>query len=116
MARLGGFSAAARELKVTHAAITQHVRYLEDFLMVKLAFREGRGVRLTASRHALSRALKDSFETIATGIQTLQEDRDQQPLRITLTPAFAENWLMPSLVNFGQPTQISSCHLTPQQG
>ena len=100
MARLGGFSAAARELNVTHAAIAQHIRYLEDFLTVKLAFREGRGMRLTASGRALSEALKDGFQTIATGIQTLQEDRDQQPLRITLTPAFAENWLMPRLGEF----------------
>jgi LysR family glycine cleavage system transcriptional activator len=28
MARLGDFSAAARELNVTHAAISQQVRYL----------------------------------------------------------------------------------------
>ena len=47
MARLGGLSAAARELNVTHAAIAQHIRYLEDFLTVKLAYREGRGMRLT---------------------------------------------------------------------
>ena len=69
MARLGGLSAAARELNVTHAAIAQHIRYLEDFLTVKLAYREGNGMRLTPSGSDLSKALQDGFKTIAGGVR-----------------------------------------------
>ena len=53
MARLGGFSAAARELNVTHSVIAQHVRYLEEYLTVKLAYREGSGpVGALCQRHS----------------------------------------------------------------
>jgi LysR family glycine cleavage system transcriptional activator len=100
MARLGGFSAAARELNVTHAAISQHVSYLEENLTVKLAYREGSGMRLTPSGSALSKALQDGFQTIARGIRTVRADDEAPPLQITLTPAFAENCLMPRLGNF----------------
>lgn len=106
MARLGGLSAAARELNVTHAAIAQHIRYLEDFLTVKLAYRDGRGMRLTPSGSALSKALQDGFKTIAGGIRSVKVDHEARPLQITLTPGFAENWLMPRLGSFlGQPSR-----------
>jgi|SaaInlStandDraft_1057018.scaffolds.fasta_scaffold36090_2 LysR family glycine cleavage system transcriptional activator len=100
MARLGGLSAAARELNVTHAAIAQHIRYLEDFLTVKLAYREGNGMRLTPSGSDLSKALQDGFKTIAGGIRSVKADHEARPLQITLTPGFAENWLMPRLGSF----------------
>ena len=43
-ARLGGFSAAARALNVTHAAVAQQVRALEEHLGAPLIHREGRGM------------------------------------------------------------------------
>ena len=100
MARLGGLPAAARELIMTHAAIAQHIRYLEDFLTVKLAYRDGRGMRLTPSGSDLSQALQDGFKTIAGGIRSVKADHEARPLQITLTPGFAENWLTPRLGSF----------------
>ena len=43
-ARLDSFSAAARELNVTHAAIAQHVRALEDHFSQSLMERDGRAM------------------------------------------------------------------------
>jgi len=100
MARLGGLSAAARELNVTHAAIAQHIRYLENCLTVKLAYREGNGMRLTPSGSDLSKALQGGFKAIAGGIRSVKADHEARPLQITLTPGFAENWLMPRLGSF----------------
>ena len=85
---------------MTHAAISQHIRYLEDFLTVKLAYREGNGMRLTPSGSDLSKALQDGFKTIAGGIRSVKADHEARPLQITLTPGFAENWLMPRLGSF----------------
>lgn len=55
-ARLGGFSAAGRELNVTHAAVAQQVRALEGRLGVALMRREGRGLALTPETFAASRS------------------------------------------------------------
>ena len=54
-------------------------------------------MRLTASGHVLSVALKEGFQTIAQGIRTVKANRKARPLQIILRPAFAENWLMPRL-------------------
>ena len=52
-ARLGSFTLAARELFVTHAAVSRHIRELESWLAVKLFTRTGRGVKLAGVRAAV---------------------------------------------------------------
>lgn len=99
-ARLGGFSAAARELNVTHAAVAQQVRGLEASLGASLLERAGRGLALTPEGERLAAALKDGFEIIAAAVQEARAGGDGQPLRVTLTPAFASQWLMPRLGRF----------------
>lgn len=99
-ARLGGFSMAARELNVTHAAIAQHVRGLEAFFGRSLMVREGRGMELTAAGHKLASSISEGFGIIEAGVMSVQQDRENAPLKIALTPTFAENWLMPKLGGF----------------
>ena len=91
---------AAAELNVTHAAISQHLRTLEAVLEVALTRREGRTISLTEDGHRLAVALKDGFGRIEEGILELQQLRDNRPLTVSLTPSFAENWLMPRLGGF----------------
>ena len=99
-ARLGGFSAAARELNVTHAAVAQQVRGLEAALGATLLERAGRGLVLTPQGDRLAAALKDGFETISAAVEEARIGEDGRPLRVTLTPAFASQWLMPRLGRF----------------
>ena len=99
-ARLESFSAAARELNVTHAAVSQQVRALEDDLGVGLVYRDGRTMALTADGAQLADALRDGFETIQTGVRDILDRDAAQPLKISLTPAFATQWLMPRLGRF----------------
>ncbi len=103
MARLGSFSAAARELNVTHAAVAQHVRGLEAEFGTGLARRAGSGMELTEEGgHRLASALSQGgFGQIAAGgVRELRQMRGGRPLQVTLTPSFAENWLMPRLGGF----------------
>lgn len=100
MARLGGFSAAARELNVTHAAIAQHVRGLEGELGQVLVMREGRGMALTEAGRHLATSLQDGFAEIAGGVTRTREMGKDRPLQIATTPSFAENWLMPRIGAF----------------
>jgi len=99
-ARLSSFSAAGRELNVTHAAIAQHVRGLEGFFAQSLLFRQGRKMELTPSGQRLAAALSDGFLTIQAGVNDLRDETEDRPLNIALTPTFAESWLMPRLGAF----------------
>ncbi len=99
-ARLNSFSAAGRELNVTHAAIAQHVRGLENFFSQSLLYRQGRKMELTPSGQRLADQLSEGFLTIQGGVNELQAESNDRPLKIALTPSFAESWLMPRLGEF----------------
>ncbi|MCT2539759.1 LysR family transcriptional regulator [Sedimentimonas flavescens] len=99
-AREGGFSAAARRLNVTHAAIAQQVRALESDLGLSLVWREGRNLNLTPEGERLAAALEDGFGQIQSTLEALQSQKTDKPLTITLPPTFAAEWLMPRLAKF----------------
>jgi LysR family glycine cleavage system transcriptional activator len=99
VAEAGGYAPAARALNVTHAAVAQQVRGLEAILGVALVARAGRGMALTAEGADLARALTDGFGTIQAGVEALRGGQNR-PVRITLTPSFATQWLMPRLKDF----------------
>jgi LysR family glycine cleavage system transcriptional activator len=98
-ARLKSLSAAARSLNVTHAAIAQHVRTLEDHFGCPLLVREGRGMSPTVEGARLAEGLAEGFGKIASAVHDTVPDADR-PLRIAMTPSFAENWLMPAIGQF----------------
>ncbi len=99
-ARRGGYSAAARELNVTHAAIAQHVRRLEAHFGCVLMVREGAGMRPTEEGRQLAAALTEGFGVIAGAAADLADRDVAKPLRISLTPSLAANWLMPRIGDF----------------
>ena len=97
--RLGSLSAAARELNVTHAAVAQHVRQLEEQFGCPLLRREGRGMAPTPEGQILADGLGDGFQRIAAAVEAVTPDADR-PVRVSMTPSFAENWLMPVIGSF----------------
>ena len=99
-ARVGSFSAAARDLNVTHAAVAQHVRALEAHFDTILMARQGRNMVTTAEGHRLAMALAEAFTLIGAATDDLLEKAAQRPLRIAVTPSFAANWLMPRIGGF----------------
>lgn len=112
-ARHLNFSKAARELYVTHAAIAQHVRALEAEFSEPLVTRQGRGLALTPSGHALSIRLQTGFEEIAAGVDDLRRLHDDRPLNISVTPAFASNWLMPRIGSFWRAHPDIALNINP---
>ncbi|MGR3540422.1 MAG: LysR substrate-binding domain-containing protein [Hasllibacter sp.] len=99
-ARTGSLSAAGAELNVTHAAISQHVRAIEREVGATLLDRGPRGVRANEAGRALADALADGFGRIAGGVEAARRARGDGPLRVAVTPTFAENWLMPRMGRF----------------
>ncbi len=96
------FSRAAARLNVTHAAVRQQVRALEEYLGIPLAYRQGRGVRLTPEGVELARKLDVGFGAIQNGIEALTVSDASRPVQITTSPAFAVEWLMPRIAEFQQ--------------
>lgn len=99
-ARSGSLSAAARELNVTHPAISQQVRRLEAWFGVKLMERSGRGMALTPAGARLAAGLADGFGTIARIVSEVARTSEDRPIRATMTPAFAVGWFMPRIGGF----------------
>lgn len=100
VAEHGSLSQAARALNVTHPAIAQQVRALEEALGLPLVTRQGRGMALTPEGARLAAALSDGFATIAGAVAALRADQADRPVRVSLTAGFAAQWLMPRLRDF----------------
>jgi LysR family glycine cleavage system transcriptional activator len=100
VAESGSYSRAAQRLNVTHAAVNQQVKLLEQHLGIPLVIRQGRGIALTDLGQLLARELADGFETIGTAVQTIFEEEKQRPVQVSMSPAFAVEWLMPRLNDF----------------
>ena len=87
---------------MTHAAIAQHVRGLEDHFSTRLLERAGRGMAPTEAGEALAEGLNEGFGQIVMTARDLLDGQQDRPLRVSLTPTFASNWLMPRLKQFWQ--------------
>jgi LysR family transcriptional regulator, glycine cleavage system transcriptional activator len=100
VARHGGYTDAAAALNVTEAALRQHVRHLEAFLGQVLIERRGRGIALTDVGGAFAAAIRQGFDALFAAVDAILGEDTRRPLKVALTPAFAENWLLPRLGEF----------------
>ncbi len=101
------FAHAAEELGLTPTAISHQVRQLEDILGVELFRRYPRPVRLSPEGEVLFPALRDSLDRIAGAIEQLSENSQEEPLRLSVTMAFASCWLMPRLPRLREQTGLT---------
>lgn len=99
-ARHLSFSRAAVELCVTPAAVSHHIRALEDYLDCRLFDRLTRRLALTAQGKALLPVVRDSFTNIALEIRRLRADAGRRHLAVRMPPFLSAWWLTPRLNNF----------------
>jgi len=100
-ARLSSFSQAAEELHVSHSTISHHIKGLEKSLDKALFLRQNRRVILTKEAESLFHLLKNSFDDISSELAALKHSDDEnKPLNVTVTPSFANKWLIPNLRSF----------------
>jgi LysR family glycine cleavage system transcriptional activator len=101
-ARHLSLSAAASELNVTPAAVSQQVRLLELRLGEKLFLRHPRGLRLTLGGEALVPACRESFERLDRVLAEQFGKRGDQHLVIRVSLGYAREWLLNKLATFAQ--------------
>lgn len=99
-ARLSSFSRAADELNITHSTVSHHICGLEKNLGVKLFERRNRKIVLTPAGGVLFPALKKSFDTMVSALETIKSYGTSHPIKISMTPSFANMWLLPRLRHF----------------
>jgi LysR family glycine cleavage system transcriptional activator len=99
-ARLGTFVAAAAELHVSAAAVSQQVRRLERYLDTALFQRLARGLVLTDQGREYLPELSVGFDLLGQSTARLRMQRAGGVLTLTTLAAFANGWLLPRLHRF----------------
>ena len=99
-ARHESFTDAATELFVTHAAISRHLRDLEEWLGTQLFNRTGRGVELTDAGRRYGSRLTPLFDAIAEATRDTAAVGAVRQLKVTVEPSIASRWLVPRLGKF----------------
>lgn len=99
-ARLGSFVAAAAELSVSSAAVSQQVRRLEQYLDAELFQRLPHGLVLTDQGRDYLPELSAGFDLLRESTSRLRSRSTGGALTITTLAAFANGWLLPRLHRF----------------
>jgi LysR family glycine cleavage system transcriptional activator len=99
-ARLGSFVAAAAELRVSSAAVSQQVRRLESYLDTTLFERLPRGLVLTEQGRDYLPELSSGFELLRESTARVRARRADGVLTLTMLAAFANGWLLPRIHRF----------------
>lgn len=104
-ARLGSFTSAARELNLTHGAISRQIARLENWFGQPLFDRHGRGVAVTTSGNMMLMRTRDAFAVISEGGDRWRPVRGPAQVRLTVVPSVAVLWLLPRVaaLETGEP-------------
>lgn len=99
-ARHLSFTATGEELNLTQAAVSQHIKSLEQFLGQPLFVRMARSLRLTDQGRAYQRRIEPLLGRIADDTEELFGSRDTNQITIRANAAFSVLWLAPRLDGF----------------
>src|SRR3989449_959525 len=101
-ARHLNFTQAAEEMHVTHGAVSQRIKRLEELLGTPLFRRSGRGMLLTDEGRRLLERVRAAISEIAEGVEAIRPRNRDRTLTISTVPCFAAYWLLPRLADFNE--------------
>jgi LysR family glycine cleavage system transcriptional activator len=99
-ARHRNFTHAAEELHVTHGAVSQQIKALEESIGKRLFVRKAGEMRLTQDGADLLAYVAEAFSKLNEGVQNARGVASPRRLTINSHPAFAARWLVPRLPGF----------------
>lgn len=94
------FTRAAEELFVTPAALSHHVRHLENALGVTLLERLHRRIELTSAGTQLLPECTHAFKILTRALAEAGRSDDSLPLTVSVAPYFSARWITPRLSRF----------------
>jgi len=101
-ARLQNLRAAAEELSLTHGAVSQQIRGLEEQLGFELFHRRGRRIVLNAAGEALLQGVERAWVQLDEAVHAAAaaDGGTERRLRLTTLPSFAQRWLLPRIARW----------------
>ncbi|MFP3606035.1 LysR substrate-binding domain-containing protein [Paraburkholderia sp. SIMBA_053] len=99
-ARAGSYSAAARELNLTHGAVSRHITILEDWLGQPLFVRDGQSMVASGHARAFAREVSAAFDHITDAAERYGKSRHRKVIRVSAAATVAMRWLIPRLPLF----------------
>jgi DNA-binding transcriptional LysR family regulator len=101
-AELGGFSAAARRLALTPAAVSRNVAMLERNLGIRLFQRSTRRLTLTEAGERFLSEIRDHVEALQTAITEVSSEGAEPAgvLKVSMSPHFGTGYILPLLPEF----------------
>ena len=101
-ARAGSYSAAARELNLTHGAVSRQIAALEDWLGQPLFARDGQSMVASPHARALAREISSAFDHIADAAERYGKNQQLKIIRVSAPATIAMRWLIPRLTSFAE--------------
>lgn len=99
-ARAGSYVAAAEELRVSPAAVSQQIRKLEAFLDKQLFMRFNNRVVLTDAGQAVYAGASEALQAISALTEQVMSGGAKSRLVISVISSVAQRWLAPRLAAF----------------
>jgi LysR family glycine cleavage system transcriptional activator len=100
VARLGSITQAAHELHVTHSAISQQIKLLEQLIGASLFSRVGRRMVLNEEGRLYALQVRRALEDLGEATRLLRDRPGKDELVIAVLPSFGQQWLLPRLPRF----------------
>ena len=101
-ARHLNFTHAAAEMHVTHGAVSQRIKRLEEDLGTPLFRRSGRSMLLTDEGRRLLERVQAAISEITEGVEAIRPIQSNHILTISTVPCWAAYWLLPRLADFNE--------------
>ena len=99
-ARTGSVTEAARELNVTHGAVSRQIHALEEQLGVALFRRSARGLELTEVGARYAADVHSIMSTLRSASLKIISDPTGSTIDLAVLPTFGTRWLIPRLPDF----------------
>lgn len=107
-ARTLNLARAAAEMSLTVPALSRRIGLLEAELGTKLFTRLPRGLGLTEAGAAYAARLAPAWDALHAATEAARAPRRNRPLKLSVMPSFAANWLVPRLARFSGEVEIET--------
>ena len=115
-ARFKSYTLAAVELHITHSAISQQMRVLEDSLGVSLFERRGRQMQLTPEGAQLLKQIQPALRQISRALAQVKSEQRTPAIHVATLQSFATFWLLPRLGKFQSKHPELAIHIHASLG
>jgi len=112
VARLGSVRAAAKEISLTHGAVSRRIIKLAHDIDIPLFERDGRGIKLTIEGEKLAQSTAEAFALLAKTLSDIKSVPDSGPITLSCERSVAMHWLIPRLSVFQDSHPEIEIHLS----